>query len=237
MHVDPAIAAMVGRVAQREEDALHAYTPGAEPSFEDSARTQRSYPVLDGLSVAPPDSAYFLERGDDGSVRYTRDGSFTVRNGMLWAADGRAVLGLTRNGTLREISVDPVDLALNRARDARIEANGTLAYEREVIDPRNGARELQRVIAGRIALARFAAGTSLQREGSALSAPSGVAPHLGTPDDGNFAPLATMQRESSGIDIDRSVDRLRVAYRELDAVQSLYRAKDLAAKTAMDLIR
>ncbi len=237
MYIDPAIAAMLGRVALREEDALRAYTPGAQPSFDDVGREQRSSPVLDALSAAPPESSYFLERGEDGGVRYTRNGSFTVRNGMLWNADGHPVLGLTRGGALREISVDPVDLALNRARDARIEANGALAYEREVIDPRNGVREPQRVVAGRIALARFAAGTALRSEGSVLSAPPGVAPHVGTPGDGNFASLATMRRESSGIDIDRSVDRLRVAYRELDAVQSLYHARDSVAKTATDLVK
>ena len=238
MHVSPMIAAALGRIEQRASDVERAFTPGAQPSFDDAGRAEGSFPTLNPLSVAPPDHAYFVERSGTGERRYTRDGTFAFRNGMLCAADGHAILGYSSERGLADIRLDPVDAALGRARDARIESNGSVEYERTVVDPRSGMPEAQRVVAGRIALARFVAGTRLNEDASgALAAPPGAEPHVGGPGDGNFASVAPMRRESSGIEIDESLDRLRIAYRDFDAMQAVYQAQYGAAKSAMDLVR
>lgn len=238
MHVSPLVLAALDRIEQRADDVRRAFTPGAQPLLDDVGRAQTSFPTGDPLSVAPPEHAYFVERAAAGGARYTRDGTFVIRNGELCAADGRPVLGCARNGALAEIRFDPVDVALGRAHGVRIEANGAVVYDRTVIDPRRGTPEVQRVVAGRIALARFTAGTRLREDhAGALTAPPGIEPHVGVPSDGNFPPVAPMRRESSGVEIDESIDRLRVAYRDFDAVQAVYQAQYHAAKSAMDLVK
>ncbi len=232
------ILAALGRVEQRAGDVNRAFTPGAQPSFDDVGRAETSFPTLDALSVAPPEQAYFVERGVSGDKRYTRDGSFAFRNGTLCAADGHAVLGLRREGGVSEIRLDPIDLALGRTSNARIAPNGDVEYDRSVIDPRSGRPEVQRVVVGRVALARFVAGTRLSEDATgALAAPSGIEPQIGVPGDGNFAAVAPMRAESSGIEIDEGLERLRVAYRDFDALQAVYQAQFGAAKSAMDLVR
>ncbi|MHB8433496.1 MAG: flagellar hook-basal body protein [Candidatus Tyrphobacter sp.] len=237
MHVSPVVSAAIDRVEQRAADVRHAFTPGAPPIFDDAGRDQTSFPTLDPLSVAAPDGAYFIERGEAGEARYTRGGSFVLRDGRLCAPDGRPVLGATRRGVLEPIAIDPVDLSLGRARAVHLDASGALMYERRVIDPRTGCVQAQSVVAGRLALARFAAGTRLQPDGDGATAPPGITPHVGVPGDGSFAPVAPMRRESSGVDVDRSIDRLRIAYRQLDAMQAAFRAQYGAEKSAIDLVK
>ncbi len=237
MHVNASIAAALQRVDERAADVLRAYTPGARPALDDVTRTETSYPTLDPLSVAPPERAYFVTRGADGATRYTRSGTFSVRGGILTAQSGDAVLGADARGTLGTLRVNAVDVELGRARNVRIDTRGEMIYERDVVNPRSGLRERRRVVAGRLALARFPAGTRLSGNGETLDAPPGSSPHYGVPGDGNFAPLETMRRESSGVDIDRSLDRLRVAYREIEAMESAYRAQDAAKKTAMEIVK
>jgi flagellar basal body rod protein FlgG len=224
------------RIEERAADVRRAFTPGAQPSFDDVDRSETSYPTLDPLSVAPPENGYFVTRGENDSLRYTRNGSLVLRDGVLCSGDGRPVLGYARRG-LSELSVDRVDLALGRAGNARIDERGNLVYDRAVVDPRSGAHEVRSVVVGRIALARFPAGTRLVDDGGTLGAPQGVAPRYGAAGDGDFAPLATMRRQSSGVDIGRSIERLRIAYRELDAMQGVYRAQYAADKTAMDVVK
>jgi len=236
VHVSPAISAAMERITERAEDVQRSFTPGAQPAFDDAGRAQTTYPTLDPLSVAPPPGAYFVTRGENGDPAYTRDGSFALRDGALYAGD-RPVLGFDARGTLRDVRVDTLDAALGRASNARIDARGDLVYERDVVDPRTGGAERRRVIAGRVALARFPAGTRLVESGGALEAPAGTVVQYGAPGEGGFANVATGRRESSGVDVDRSLDRLRIAYRELDAMQSVYRAQYGVDKTAMDVVK
>ncbi|MGH7736688.1 MAG: hypothetical protein ACREMP_02280 [Candidatus Tyrphobacter sp.] len=234
MHVSPSVAAALERVQARAADVERAFTPGAQPSFDDVEREQVSYPTVDPLSVAAPDDTYFVTRGAGGERFFTRGGALRVRDGQLCAANGLPVLGDAGAGRLQALRVDGVDLALGRAENPRVDARGDFLYDRVVIDPRSGVRERQTVTAGRIALARFPAATRLGQRGEA---PSALQARYGLPSDGDFAPLRTMRRESSGIDIDEGLDRLRDAYRELDAMESVYRARYAAEKTAMDVVR
>jgi hypothetical protein len=148
------------------------------------------------------------------------------------------VLGYAQGAaTSSPLRCDGVDVALGRVQRIRVEADGTLAYDRVSIDPRTGASENERVAVGRIALARFPAGTRTTLTMGGVVPPSGVAPHVGKPGDGSFAPVETMRRENSRIDYDRSLDRLEEAYVSFDALQAAHKARGSFAKSAMDLLK
>ena len=232
------LSAALERIVERASDVRRAFDPGAVPERDDVAASHAPSPALDPLSVALPDGAYAIVAGERGSG-YTRDGSFSIRAGQLVDAAGRPVLGtVASGGPMVELSIDPVDAALGRANNVRVESDGSLAYERWSIDPRSGAREAQRVVAGRVALARFPAGSRLepQRDGTLAAAPS-IVPHIGAPSDGSFAALQTLRRTGSGIDVDASLARLKDAYDAFDALQAAQAAKGRLGKTAMDLLK
>jgi flagellar basal body rod protein FlgG len=232
------LSAALDRIAERASDVRRAFDPGAVPSHDDVATSQPSVPVLDPLSVAVPENAYLIVAGERGNT-YSRNGSFALRDGRLVDSAGRPVLGTNaRGGAVEGLSIDPVDAALGRAHGVRIESDGRLAYDRWGIDPRTGAREAQRVVAGRVALARFAAGTRLDpvRDGT-LAAASGIVPHVGAPGDGSFAALETMHRSGFGINLDASLARLKDAYEAFDALQAAHAARGHLSKTAMDLLK
>lgn len=237
MFLNAPISAALERIAERASDVRRAYEPGALPARDDVAAQSASQPALDPLSVALPESAYLVARGEKGYA-YTRDGSLCVRDGRLLDAAGRPILGTNAGGTLTEIAIDPVDAALGRAGNVRVESDGSVVYDRPSIDPRNGARAAQRVVAGRVALARFPAASKLvpARDGS-LAAPPGVAPHVGAPADGSFGALQTMRRTGFGVDLDASLARLKDAYVAFDALQAAEAAKGRCGKTVMDLLK
>jgi flagellar basal body rod protein FlgG len=238
MFLSAPMSAALDRIAERASDVRRAFEPGAAPAHDDVAVPHAASPTLDPLSVAIPPDAYAVVAGERG-IAYTRDGSFALRDGRLVDSHGRAVLGTTAGrDALGNLAIDPVDAALGRANGVRVEADGSVTYERWATDPRSGAREAQRVVAGRIALARFPAGSRLQttRDGT-LQAPDGVVPHTGTPGDGSFSPLQTMRRTGFGIDIDASLARLKDAYDAFDALQAAQAARGRLGKTAMDLLK
>jgi flagellar basal body rod protein FlgG len=237
MQVSPALSAALERIDARASDVYRAFTPGAQPAFDDVARVQTSYVEENPLSVAPPAHAYFIERGADGDVCYSRNGSFALRDGVLRSRDGKLVLGYATGRDLSEIRIDPVDLALGRASDMRIAADGSLVYRRLVVDPRTGTSEARTIVAGRVALARFPAGTRLHEAGGDLAGPNGVQPQIGMPSADGFDAVAPMRRQSSGIDVDESIDQLRLAYLDFDAVAAAYRARYDEAKSAMDVVK
>lgn len=240
MMVNAATQDALDRIAQRAADVQRAFMPGALPQFGDVA-TERpaSEPALDPLCVAPPTDAFFLTTDERGRTVYTRDGCFTLHDGMLAGANARAVLGFTsRNGVASELRVDPVDEALGRVQALRVEADGTLAYDRTVIDPRGGTRERERVAVGQLALARFPAATKLGVvDANHFTAPPGTLPHVGRAGDGSFSNVGPMQREESRIDFDRSLDRLEEAYVAFDALQAIHKVQGATGKTAMDLLK
>ena len=84
-----------------------------------------------------------------------------------------------------------------------LEDDGVLAYTRASIDPRTRERSVERVVVGRVALARFPAGGNPQRlDATHFGAVAGVVPHVGVPADGGFAALATRARDVGNVDID-----------------------------------
>jgi flagellar basal body rod protein FlgG len=234
------LTAALDRIAERAADLRRAYTPGATPRYDDVAETKTSSDfVLDPLTVTPPEDVYFVTNDDRGQRSYTRNGAFVLRDGKLTDRDGRAIFGVAAQGAPpSELRIDPVDAALGRVRDAAIEPDGALVYRRDSVDPRSGAHEVQRVVVGRLALARFPAGTRLETDdGSHCAAPSGVVAEMGLAGEGTFAPLKSMRREHSRVDIDESLVRLKDAYIAFDALQAAEAAKAHLGKTAMDLLK
>jgi flagellar hook protein FlgE len=226
-------------IAVRERDVLQAYSPGATAQRGDVAKPQTAQPSLDPLSVVPPADSYFITSDDRGRLLFSRDGGFALHDGTLVDAQGRAILGYARDGApLSPLQADSVDVALGYMKSARIEADGTVTYERATIDPRTGLRELQRAAMGTLALARFAPGTQLQAiDSQHAAAPAGIAPHIGRAGDGNFGAVTPFARESSGIDIDAGLQRLQEAYLALDAIRAAGKAQGSVEKTAMDLLK
>lgn len=239
MLISNAAARALDDVAVRERDVLQAYAPGAAPARADVARPQTAQPVFDPLCVAPPAGAYFIVSGDRGRMLFTRDGGFALHGGILVDAQGRPILGYPHDGApLSALQADPVDAALGYVKTARIEADGTVTYERNTIDPRTGRREVQRALVGRLALARFAPGTKLQAvDPQHAAAPPGIPPHVGHAGDGNFGAVTPYARESSGIDVDLGLQRLQEAYLALDAIRAAGKAQGSLQKTAMDLLK
>jgi flagellar basal body rod protein FlgG len=240
MFLNPALSSALDRIAERATDVRRAFIPGSTPQNDDVATGRpASEPTLDPLSVAAPSDAYFVTLDSAGQISYTRNGSFHITDGKLVGADGRPILGFrSGKGELGELAVDPIDAALDRAIDVRVEADGTLRYNRVTIDPRSGSRETERLIAGRIALARFPGATTLQSvNGQSFCAPAGVAPQVGVASEGGFAPLQPMRRQRSGVDLDESLARLKAAYVTFDALAAAETAKGRFGKTALDLIK
>ena len=240
MFLNPVLDAALERIAARAQDVRAAYAPGAVPGGDDVAVSQPSADfTLDALSCAPPSNAYFIVRDERGNVAYSRDGSFHIAGGRLVDASGHAILGRRdAGGALQELRVDPVDASLGLAAAARVEPDGSFAYDRTVLDPRTGARERRSVVAGRIALARFPAGTRLQGVDTIASrAPDGVVAHVGLPGDGDFPAIAPFARLRSAVDVDASVSRLKDAYMAFDALAAAESAKGRASKIAMDVVK
>lgn len=238
--IDPAISAGLERIDIRERDLAHAYAPGFEPEATDVSGPRTTLVSTDPLATVPPEGAYFVAGANGGSVAYTRDGRFTVRDGELRAGDGRPALGFRAGhpNALATLRIDPYDAALGRASAPRVEADGTFAYARATIDPRTGERRVERVTVGRVALARFPAGSQPVRDGASyVRAPAGVAAHVGVPADAAFAALTTHARDLGRLDVVAGVEKLNEAYRAFDALRAANRARGTVEKTAMDLLK
>lgn len=240
MFLNAAMSAALDRIAERTADVRRAFNPGALPQHDDVATPAAvSDFTLDPLAVSAPQDAYFVTRDDRGNVAYTRDGSFALHGGTLVDGEGRIVCGVRAPGDVpHALQADAVDAALGRIAGPHIERDGSLVYRRDAIDPRSGSRESERVVVGRIVLARFSAGTRLKSgDGNESVAPPGVVPEVGVPGDANFAPIAPMQRDRSRIDIDQSLIKLKDAYLAFDALQAAEIAKTHLGKTVMDLVK
>ncbi|MEA2722053.1 MAG: hypothetical protein QOJ39_3917 [Candidatus Eremiobacteraeota bacterium] len=230
------------RVLSRAHDLREAFRAGAVPLNTDVRTAPNVTPSSDPLSVVPPPGAWFVTRGADGVRAYERDGALSLDGGVLRTAAGAEVLGYP-GGTARgavpvPLRVPPTDRALGRAAGARVENDGTVAYDRAAIDPRTGVRSTERIVLGRVALARFPAGTQPARiDGTRVAAPNGVAPHLGTPADGTFAALATSSRDAGTIDVAAGVARLDEAYRAFEALGAAVKSRASVDKTALDLVK
>jgi hypothetical protein len=227
-------------VEQRAEDLRLLYTGGAQPNFADAIREEGSEPAHDPLSIAlPPDT--YLVAGDPKKPTFTRDGALAVRDGVLAGSDGVPVLGFPagdNSGVPRELRIEGNDALLERAQDLRIEPDGVFGYARTIVDPKTLQAQIERIAVGHIALARFPAGTKLERVDNAHARPSAnVVPFLGTPNDGHFAAVFPQRRPIGRLDADTAIARLQDAYLALRALGALQRTQSGVIRGALDLVK
>jgi flagellar basal body rod protein FlgG len=228
-------------ITERARDVQAAFTPGAIPAFDDVANQNADVRAsFNPLDVALPEGSYLLSSDEDGRVLYTRDGGLCVRDGVVMTAAGSPALGFSPTGgaSTGPLAIDGVDRALGRVVHLRVDADGSVAYDRAMVDPLTGARNMQRVVVGQLALARFPAATKLGIvDAERVAAPPGVVPYVGRAGDGNFGTLAPLRRAESRIDFDRSLDKLKEAYVAFDAVSAAHKAQGNLGKTTMDLLK
>ncbi|HTW83737.1 MAG TPA: hypothetical protein VMD91_06710 [Candidatus Sulfotelmatobacter sp.] len=239
--IDPAPSEALARIAARVHDLREAFRPGAQP-LDDVRGPERTLPAADPLSVALPEQAWLVVTDADGTRAYSRAGALHVEDGVLRTADGAAVLGYPGGSARAAVPVPlrlpDTDRILGRTTDAQVGPDGTFAYTRLAVDPRTGVRRRERVVLGRVALARFPAGTQpLRREGARSAAPPGVVPHLGTPGDGGFAALAPYRRGAGSVDLLEGVAKLDEAYRAFEALGAVVRTRAGLQKTTLDLVK
>lgn len=227
------------RIEEAKQRVGRAFTPGSAARGGDIASHAAAQRTLDPLSVAAPEGALFVMRMRDGSSAYTHDGGFSLREGALVDGNGDAVLGYARPGAaLAPLEIDPVDRAMHEVRSLRLDADGGLRYDRDIFDPRTGRMKRESVLAGRVALARFPAGSRLRAiDARRERAPEGVTAHLGAPGERGFAALTPHARARSGVKIDASLARLQDAYLQLEALLAAHKAQGSVAKTTMDLLK
>lgn len=234
------IAGAVETVERRGEDLRLLYTGGAQPNFSDAVRQERSEPSGNPLTVMlPPDA--FLVAGDPNRPAYTRDGALQVLDGVLASGDGTPVLGFAagdESGIPKPLRLETSDAIVGRAQDVRVESDGEFGYARTVIDPKTLESRVERVVVGRVALARFPAGTRLERvDSSHARAPAGVVPFVGSPNDGSFGPLFPQHRAVGRLDADTAISRLQDAYLALRALGALERTQNGMVRGALDLVK
>jgi flagellar basal body rod protein FlgG len=228
------------RIADRANDVLAAYTPGAIPRFGDVNGTAPPLPSDDPLSVAAPPGTWFVTADERDARTYTRAGGFHVgADGTLQTVDGARVLGTPPGGgAIAPLRLPEPDRTLGRCTDVHLEDDGVLAYTRTSIDPRTRERSTERAVVGRVALARFPAGSSPQRlDATHFGAVAGIVPHVGAPADGGFAALATHARDTGNVDIDTGLQRLTEAYVAFSALQAAHKAQGAGSKVVMDLLK
>jgi len=113
-----------------------------------------------------------------------------------------------------------------------------LAYTRASIDPRTRERTVERAVVGRLALARFPAGTNPQRiDATHFAAVAGVVPLLGVPADGGFGALTTRARDLGNVDLVAGLERLSEAYLSFSALEAAHQAQGAGSKVMMDLLK
>ena len=228
------------RIADRADDVLAAYAPGAVPRFGDVSAPVRTVPVDDPLSVTAPPGAWFVAVGEGGARTFTRSGAFHFgADGTLQTPDGARVLGVAAPaGALESLRLPEPDRTLGRCTDAHVDDDGSVAYSRTSIDPRTRERTLERTVVGRIALARFPAGANPQRiDATHFSAVAGVVPHIGAPADGQFGALVPQTRDLGGIDLEAGLRRLSDAYVAFSALQAATKAQGESVRVTMDLLK
>lgn len=237
-----AIQRAVDAIQRRADDVQSLFRSGAQPQYLDALRTETVEPATDPLAIVVPERAYLLA-GDAARPVYTRDGALVVVDGVLATREGTPILGFAADeqpshAVPRALRIDRRDVLLGRIDDARIDSDGVFGYARSTIDPQTLDPRVERIVVGRLALARFPAGSKPERlDRTHVAAPVGIAPLVGAPADGTFGALATRSRALGRIDPDAAIARLQDAYLALDALGAAERTRTGMARDAFDLVK
>ncbi len=139
--IDIKSEAALARIESLRRDIEHADVAGFMPAASDIVGPRRVVGERSALAVVAPEGAYFASVDERGVLAFGRDGRFALRDGILRAPDGRAVLGFPAGSRApAPIRIDPHDIALGGIADPRIERDGSLTYGRVSVDPRSGDR-------------------------------------------------------------------------------------------------
>lgn len=229
MLISDSTARALENVAARERELLRTL-PAENSTLGD--------PLAAQIPCQAPPGAYFITRDEGGRRLFMRSSGLYLNGANLTDGNGRPILGYaSREGALQPLRTDPVDASLGLAQNVRTGSDGTVSYDRSTIDPATGDRTFQHLTIGRLALARFPAGTRLDGVDSYAAAPAGVAPHIGVPGDGGFAPLQSLSQTARNGDLDSGLVRLQEAYLALDALRAAGAAQGNVQKTVMDLLK
>ena len=235
--IDPATSEAFARIERRAEEVRQAFEPGFVPADSDVRPRSgpRQMPDASPLAVAPPEGSFFILQTPR-VRRYSRDGGFTFEKGTLRARDGAAVLGFTsmQPGRLVPLRASAVDVALGRVDDPKIDPDGTVSCTLSSVDATSGVRIVRRVALGRIALARFPAGSEVP---SGASGSERVKPMIGMPRTGAMGGLRLHVRQLGDVDLESGLERLHEAYVALEALQAAHKAHHDTDKAATDLLK
>ncbi|MDQ2680449.1 MAG: hypothetical protein M3Y21_05420 [Candidatus Eremiobacteraeota bacterium] len=239
MLISPSTTNALDEIASRAADVLSAYRPGAIPTHSDVYTQAGSRFSFDPLSATAPPNAYFVSESSSMQRSYSRDGTFHLQSGLLVNRNGEPVLGYRNDrSSPAPLRCDAAEVALGRTAGLRIEPDGSITYDRVVVDPRTRRGNKVAVSIGRLALARFSAATKLQTlDATRFLAPPGIVPHIGRATDGNFDAVAPNTQETSAIDLDLGLQRLQEAYLAFDALRAAHSAQGGIDKTTMDLLK
>lgn len=238
--LNASIARALESVERRGEDLRMVFSGGAQPNYTDAVRAERQDVTADPLSVVLPADALLIS-GDPNRPWYTRDGALHVREGVLCDSSGTQILGFRSgdsSGIPQPLAIEKNDVLLGRMQDLRMEPDGIFGYARTVVDPKTVETKIERVVVGRVALARFPAGTQLERiDATHARAPAQLVPFVGTPNDGNFSSLYTGRRAVGRLDPDAVVVRLQDAYMAMRALGAEERTRNAMIHGALDLVK
>ena len=239
----------------------HAFTPGYRS--KDNTLTVGSFtqtrPTISPLAAAAPADNWFVGVDNHGRTFYSRNGDFQFKNGQLTTPNGYTVLGFptvngkaggkttgpndklpddTQNGDLEALTADPVDVALGRVTNPHVEADGTVAYTRRIVDAKSKKGTDERVVMGKIALARFPAGTQLSSSDGVHMTPSnGVIASVGSPGKAGFSELMTHRVDRGSMDFAAGLAALRDAAERQKALQVATESGWHTSKITMDLLK
>ncbi|MGH7708629.1 MAG: hypothetical protein ACREM6_12020 [Vulcanimicrobiaceae bacterium] len=241
--IEATSARVFTEIEGRAADLTNQFTPGYVPADDserltDAVRATRS---LDPMSTVAPPATYYIGEDSQGRRFYSRDSALRLDDGALHTRDGSAILGFPAGTTGDEpvpLAADPVDVALGRVGEPHVDASGDVAYTRNAVDPKTAEIKPEQIVIGRIALARFPAGTQIDAaDGVHITAPAGVEPHIGRPGEGDFAKLIAQSTDQGQIDMFKGLTHLRDAYLAFSALQTASHARNKTDKVSMDLIK
>jgi len=244
--IDAGIAALQDEITARGNELYGWRVPGFEPIHDDIRTPPSSVPapvpsnVTRGAMcvVAAPQGSRFVTLDAQGQYRYTRNGALTIVDGTVMTLEHRPLLGYMPGATtIGRLRLPMLDRIITPRQQLHVARDGSVSYDREVLDPRSGLQQIQRQRLGVIALARFPAGSEPVSLGTYERAPLGIEPYIATPGTHGFEELLPDRLDRGGIDLQRALLHLQTAYERFDA---LLAERDIAQKnlgTAMDLVK
>ncbi len=240
--IDSTTSSALDAIERSVSDMTGQYRAGYVPKLDEDRLqgSARTAPSLDPMHAVPPTDTYFVGVDALGRRSYSRDGALSIVDGKVTLPGGSIAMGYPQGseGEPAPLALPSTDGTLNRAVGAHVEADGTIAYDRGVIDPKTQAKKTERVVVGRLALATFPPGTRIAAaDGVHATVPAGVESRLGRPGQDGFGKIVPRADDRGGVDLQRGISHLREAYLAFSVLQSAHGARGKTDKTVMSLLK